>query len=148
MEILNQILSSSDSWAATIARLTVGLIILPHGIQKVFGLYGGEGFSGTMKRFTKEMGFPSIIAFLIISIEFFGAVFLILGFASRIMALGVIVLMIGAILVSHRQYGYFLNWHNTKEGEGMQFNLLMIGTCIVVMILGSGKIGLDNFINL
>lgn len=148
MEILNQIFSTSDSWAATIARLTVGLIMLPHGMQKVFGLYGGEGFTKTMKRFTNDMGYPSIIAFLIIFFEFFGAVGLIVGFASRIMAFGIIILMIGAILVAHRQYGYFLNWHNTKEGEGMQFNLLMIGICIVVMILGSGKMGLDNFINL
>ncbi|OSY87587.1 hypothetical protein WH52_10850 [Tenacibaculum holothuriorum] len=147
MELLNQIFSTSSSWAATVARLTVGLIMLPHGMQKIFGLYGGEGFSRTMRRFTNDMQYPSIIAFLIIFFEFFGAIGLIVGFASRIMAFGIIILMIGAIVEVHRHHGYFLNWHNTKEGEGMQFNLLMIGAALVVIILGSGNLSVDGILN-
>ncbi|MDY7396085.1 DoxX family protein [Aureibaculum sp. 2210JD6-5] len=146
MEILNQIFSTSSGWAATVARLTVGLIMLPHGMQKMFGWYGGEGFTGTTNRFTEGMGYPSIIAFLIIFFEFFGAIGLIVGFASRFMAFGIIILMIGAIAQVHRHYGYFLNWHNTMEGEGMQFNLLMIGVAFVVMILGSGNLSVDSLI--
>ncbi|MGY0407092.1 MAG: DoxX family protein [Polaribacter sp.] len=147
MEILNTIFSTSSGWGATVARVTIGLIMLPHGMQKMFGWYGGEGFSKTIKRFSQDMGYPTIIAFLIIFFEFFGAIGLIFGVASRFFAFGILVLMIAAIVTVHWKNGYFLNWHNTLEGEGMQFNLLMIGVAIVVIILGSGKLSLDNYIN-
>lgn len=62
------------------------------------------------------------------------------------MVFGIMVLMIGSIIAVHWQNGYFLNWHNTMEGEGMQFNLLMIGVVIVVMILSSGKLSIENLI--
>lgn len=144
MEIINLIFKTNNSWAATVARLTLGLIMIPHGMQKIFGMFGGDGFLGTMNRFSEGMGYPSIIAFLIIFFEFFGALGLILGFASRFMAFGILVLMVGAIVEVHYQYGYFLNWHGTMQGEGMQFNLLMIGVCLVTIILGSGKYSLDR----
>lgn len=144
---LHLLLDSSSVWGAFAARLTVGLIMLPHGLQKMFGWFGGRGFMRTMERFTvEEFNYPSIIAFLIIFFEFFGALFVVLGFFSRFMAFGIAVVMIGAIAVAHWEYGYFMNWHTKMQGEGSEFNLLMIGACIVVMILGSGKYSIDQYL--
>lgn len=93
------------------------------------------------------MGSPLVIAFHIIFFEFFGAISLIIGFASHFMAFGILVIMIGAITIVHYHNGYFLNWHNTKEGEGIQFNLLMIGICIGLITLGPGTNSIDCLIN-
>lgn len=145
--LLQLLLESSSSWGAFAARLTVGLIMLPHGCQKMFGWFGGRNFMRTMKRFTaEEFNYPFIIAFLIIFFEFFGALFLVFGLFSRLMAFGIAVVMIGAIVVAHWKYGYFLNWHGEMKGEGSEFNLLMIGVCIVIIILGSGKYSMDNLL--
>lgn len=80
-----------------IARITAGIIILPHGLQKLLGLYGGYGFSATLDFFT-TIGIPKIIGFLIISGESIGAFLLIIGLLGRISALGLILIMLGAIL--------------------------------------------------
>ena len=80
-----------------IARITAGIIILPHGLQKLLELYGGYGFSATLNFFT-TIGIPKIIGFLIISGESIGAFLLIIGLLGRISALGLILIMLGAIL--------------------------------------------------
>ena len=49
--------TEADS-AATVARLALGLMILPHGLQKAFGLFGGYGFEGTMGFMTGTLGIP------------------------------------------------------------------------------------------
>ena len=61
--------TNTDS-AATVARLALGLMILPHGLQKAFGLFGGYGFEGTMGFFTGTLGIPAAFAFLAIVADF------------------------------------------------------------------------------
>jgi len=128
-----------------IARITAGIIILPHGLQKLLGMYGGYGFSATLDFFT-TMGIPKIIGFLIISGESFGALFLIIGLVGRISALGLILIMLGAIFMVHMQYGLFMNWFGNQAGQGYEFHLLVIGLSLIVLLKGSGKWSLDQFI--
>jgi putative oxidoreductase len=91
----NKIFSTNNDWTGLITRLTIGLIIFPHGAQKILGWFGGYGFNGTMDYFTSSTGYHLtwIIAFLVIMIEFFGAISLILGFASRLWAIAMIILL-------------------------------------------------------
>lgn len=128
-----------------IARITAGIIILPHGLQKLLGLYGGYGFSATLDFFT-TMGIPKIIGFLIISGKSFGAFLLIIGLLGRISALGLILIMLGAIFMVHMQYGLFMNWFGNQAGQGYEFHLLVIGLSLIVLLKGSGKWSLDQFI--
>jgi putative oxidoreductase len=46
---------TDDTWTGLILRLTLGLVMFPHGAQKLLGWYGGFGFSGTMRFFTETM---------------------------------------------------------------------------------------------
>ncbi|MEE9369090.1 MAG: DoxX family membrane protein, partial [Pontiella sp.] len=41
-----------------LVRLTLGLVMFPHGAQKLLGWFGGYGFTGTMSFFTEQMGIP------------------------------------------------------------------------------------------
>ena len=128
-----------------IARITAGIIILPHGLQKLLGLYGGYGFSATLDFFT-TMGIPKIIGFLIISGESIGAFLLIIGLLGRISALGLILIMLGAIFMVHLQYWLFMNWFGNQAWQGYEFHLLVIGLSLIVLLKGSGKWSLDQFI--
>lgn len=136
--------TTKNEWAGFITRVTVGLIILPHGLQKLFGMFGGYGFDGTMGFFTNTMHLPWIIGFIVIMIESFGALSLIIGFASRFWSALMVALMIGAITTSHLQNGFFMNWFGTQKGEGYEYHLLVIGLSLATLVIGSGKHSLDR----
>lgn len=44
---------TKESWASVPTRLALGIVMFPHGAQKMLGWYGGNGFSGTMAFFTE-----------------------------------------------------------------------------------------------
>lgn len=137
----------NNDWTGLITRITIGLILFPHGAQKMLGLFGGYGFSGTMSFFTGTMHLPWIIGFLVIIIEFFGSLSLIAGFSSRIWSAIIIIQMIGIILTSHIDNGFFMNWFGTQKGEGYEYHLLVIGLAIATVANGSGKYSVDGIID-
>ncbi len=141
--MLNSIFKTDDDFAIFIARLALGIVILPHGLQKLLGLFGGPGFSGTVGFFVQQ-GIPSVIAFLIIICESFGSIGLIIGFLSRLAALGITLIMLGAIFLVHYPNGFFMNWFGAQKGEGFEFHILAIGLGLVVLIKGAGKWSVDR----
>lgn len=132
--------------AGLFLRLTLGLIMFPHGAQKLLGLFGGHGFKPSMNFFTGVMKLPKIIAFLVIVLEFFCSVALVAGFATSISALVFIVIMAGAIKTTNLQNGFFMNWFGNQKGEGYEFHLLVIGIGIALLFTGSGPLAIDNLI--
>ncbi len=143
----NRIFNTRNDLTGFIIRLTLGIILFPHGAQKLLGKFGGYGFSGTMGFFTGTMHLPWIIAFLVIIIEFFGSLSFLVGFASRIWAILTIILMIGIIATSHIDNGFFMNWFGNQKGEGYEYHLLVIGLSLATLVNGSGKYSLDKFIS-
>ncbi|HET9055984.1 MAG TPA: DoxX family protein [Chitinophagaceae bacterium] len=141
-----KIFKTSDNWSDLIIRLTIGIILLPHGAQKMLGMFGGYGFTGTMGFFTGTLHLPWIIGFLVIIIEFVGALALIVGLGSRVWAALTILLMIGIIYTSHLDNGFFMNWFGNQKGEGYEFHLLIIGLSLATLISGSGKYSLDKLL--
>src|SRR5258706_14105410 len=105
-DMKNRIFETNSDWSGLIARLTIGFILFPHGAQKMLGWFGGYGFSGTMNFFTNSVGLSWIVAFMVIVIEFVGALSLIAGFASRLWALLTIILMIGIVFTVHLNNGF------------------------------------------
>lgn len=138
------LLKTNNSFAPTLARLTLGIVFFPHGAQKVIGWFGGYGFSGTMHAFTDQMHIPVVFAFLAIMAEFLGSLGLITGFLSRIAALGIATNMVVAIAMVHHVNGFFMNWQGNQKGEGIEYHLLAIGLALIVIIYGAGKVSLDN----
>ena len=138
------LLDGPATWAPTIARLALGVVILPHGLQKLVGAFGGAGFDGTIEHFTVGMGLPWIVAFAVIMFESVGALMLLLGLLSRLAAAGITAVMIGAIVMVHAEVGWFMNWNGDQAGEGFEFHLLAIGLAAIVMVAGGGKISLDR----
>ena len=145
--IMKQLLFSSDgNWEGFILRITLGGIMLPHGLQKMFGLFGGYGFKSTVDFFTKSMNLPWLIAVLIVLAEFFGSALLLAGLGSRLCAIVFIVIMIGAIITTNYSNGLFMNWFGNQKGEGIEYHLLVIAICVTILLVGSGKFSIDQVI--
>src|ERR1700688_3879016 len=116
--MIRRLYATDDSTATSILRLVLGVVFFAHGAQKMLGWFGGFGFAGTMGFFTDMMHIPAPLAFLAIAAEFFGGIGLLLGFLTRIAALGIAVNMSVAIATVHHAFGLFMNWTGTQKGEG------------------------------
>lgn len=141
-----KIFMTNDNSATFVVRLLLGLVFFPHGMQKLFGWFGGYGFEGTMGFFTGKLGIPSVFAFLAIMAESLGSLGLILGCVTRVAAFGITVTMAVAVMMLHVQNGFFMNWFGTQKGEGYEYHLLAIGMGIALMIAGGGKWSVDRLI--
>jgi putative oxidoreductase len=130
----------------TLLRVGVGATFAAHGAQKLFGWFGGNGFSGTMGFFTNVMYLPWLVAFLVIIGESLGSLALIAGFLTRFTAASFIVIMLGAIATSHWPQGFFMNWFGQQQGEGFEYHLLVIGMSAALVLAGGGKWSIDGVI--
>ncbi|MEI7503981.1 MAG: DoxX family protein [Paludibacter sp.] len=139
--------TDQQSWSLLVVRLALGAVLLPHGMQKALGLFGGYGFAGTVG-FFQSMGMPFIIGTLVILAEFIGSIGVIIGLGSRFMAASILLTMTGAmVLGGHINNGFFMNWFGVQKGEGIEYFVLMIGLALAVVIGGSGKFSFDNLIS-
>jgi putative oxidoreductase len=139
-----KLLQTNDDTVALVLRLMLGVVFFPHGMQKLFGWFGGYGFEGTMGFFTGKLGIPALFAFLAIVAESFGAIALILGLGTRVAALSIAVEMAVAAMMLHVQNGFFMNWFGNQKGEGYEFHLLAVGMAVALMIAGGGKWSVDR----
>ncbi len=144
--MLKRFLSTEDSLASLIIRVTLGAVMLPHGAQKALGMFGGGGFAATMQGMSQGMGIPSFVVLLIIASEFLGSMGLILGVATRFCAFGTFSIMTGAIFLVHLPNGFFMNWFGNQAGEGFEYHLLAIGMAVALMIAGGGRWSVDRFL--
>jgi putative oxidoreductase len=141
---MKKIFQTADSWSLLVLRLALGIIIFPHGAQKLFGWFGGNGFSATMGFFTNKMNIPAFFAFLAIMAESLGSMGLLVGLLTRVAAFGVLCNMIVAIAMVHWPNGFFMNWFGKQKGEGFEYHLLVIGICLALIISGGGKWSVDR----
>jgi putative oxidoreductase len=146
-KLFASLFNTNDSYANLILRIILGSVFFPHGAQKLLGWFGGYGFTASMNFFTTGAQLPWILAFLIIMTESIGSLVLIIGFFSRIAALGMTSLMLGAISLVHYKQGFFMNWFGTKKGEGFEYHLLALGISLAILISGAGKFSIDRFIH-
>lgn len=144
--VAQRILATPHDVSQTLLRLTLALVIFPHGAQKLLGWWGGYGFSGTMGYLTSQVGLPWLLAFVVILAESVGALALAAGLLSRVTAAGIAAVMVGAIFTAHLQYGFFMNWSGNQAGEGFEYHLLALGIALAVLIRGGGAWSLDRLL--
>lgn len=137
------LLTDKDNATAFIIRIGLGIVIFPHGAQKLLGWFGGYGYTGTMSFFTETVGLPYILGVIVILAESAGALMLIAGIASRFAALGILAAMIGAMFTDHIGNGFFMNWFGNQAGEGIEYFILAIAMSIAVLASGSGRWSVD-----
>lgn len=141
--MLKKLMQTDDDVGRLIVRLALGIVMFPHGAQKLLGWFGGGGFAGTMQGMT-SMGLPAVVVFLVILCEFFGSLSLISGFLGRVGAFGILCVMLGAVFTVHLPNGFFMNWMGNQKGEGYEYHLLAIGMALAIILKGSGAFSIDR----
>lgn len=133
---------TSASAAALPLRIVIGVAFFAHGAQKLLGIWGGGGISGTAVFFAKT-GIPlaSFFAVVVSLVEFFGGIVIFLGLYTRWAAIPLSIDMIVALFSVHIKKGFFVN----KGGFELVF--LLLGCAIALVILGSGVLSLDRFMS-
>lgn len=147
MKQLSYFFKTDEHDSGLIARITLALVILPHGAQLSFGWFGGPGFESAMDHFTQVENLPWLVGFTVIMLQVVGTLALLLGFMGRFFAAAMIVLFLGMIITSHLHHGFFMNWFGNQEGEGFEYHLLVIGLATTVLMNGSGAFSVDSVIS-
>src|SRR5256714_6394681 len=142
----NTLFATDDSIPVAVLRLVLGVVFFAHGAQEMLGWFGGFGVSGTVGYMNSMLHIPKPLALLAIAAEFFGSLGLILGFLTRIAALGIATNMIVATWMVHRHFGFFINWTGAQKGEGFEFHLLALAIAAFLVIRGAGAFSVDGAI--
>jgi putative oxidoreductase len=137
---------TNRSWPNLVIRLALGVVMFPHGAQKLLGWFGGAGFQATLQAMTTKAGLPTSVAFLVIIGESIGSIALIVGFATRFVSASFIIIMVGAIQMMHWKHGFFMNWFGQKVGEGFEYHVLVIAMSAALLIAGGGRWSVDGWI--
>jgi putative oxidoreductase len=121
-------------------RIVTGAFLLPHGAQKLFGLFGGD-INHAAAFFSKVGIEPALpLAYATGVVEFFGGLLLALGLLTRIAAAAVVVMMAVAILSVHLANGYF--WTSL----GYEYPLMWGLFAFAIFLHGGGRFSLDRAI--
>jgi putative oxidoreductase len=119
-------------------RFFTGLFLIPHGAQKLFGLFGGD-ITKTAGFFTKiglDPGLP--LAYLVGGVEFFGGILIAIGLFTRFAAGGATILLFVAAFYVHMSNGFF--W----TGRGYEYPLLWGLLALAIFFGGGGKYSVDS----
>ncbi len=120
-------------YAALVLRLALGLMFVAHGALKLFVFTP----AGTVGYFA-SLGLPAIFAYLTIAAELGGGVLLLLGVATRPVALALIPLLIGAGVLGHGGNG----WVFSNQGGGWEYPAFLVVAAVVQVLLGDGAAAL------
>jgi len=141
--MFNEFLRTDNSPAQLFIRVALGVVMFPHGAQKVLGWFGGPGITKTLQAFA-GMGFPQWSVVALMGVESLGAMLLVFGFLTRLWAIGIGASITICMFLSHVQHGFFMNWFGQQQGEGFEYHLLVIGICVALLIKGGGALSMDR----
>ncbi len=141
--MFKEFLRTDNSPAQLFIRLALGVVMFPHGAQKVLGWFGGTGMTKTFQAFA-EMGFPAWSVAALMTVECLGAVLLVFGFLTRLWAIGLGTSITICMFLNHVQNGFFMNWFGQQKGEGFEYHLLVLGICLALLIKGGGALSVDR----
>jgi putative oxidoreductase len=136
MSRIETLLSSSTArdTGATVLRVALGAVFLAHAGAKAFIFT----FAGTA-RFFEAHGFPGWTAWPVFLAELLGGLALVAGFRTRLVALGLVPVMLGA-LKPHLANG----WMFTNSGGGWEYVAFLLLALVTQALIGSGAFALDG----
>jgi len=123
-----------------ILRLALGITFLAHGRDK---LKNPAGFAGFLRQI--HIPAPLLNAWLVALLETVGAVLVILGVATRVLALGLAIDMVVALATVRIGKAPFASG---PQGAGWELEFLLLAVSIALVFTGAGRFALDSYLGL
>jgi putative oxidoreductase len=128
----------AERWAYPFIRIVVGAFLIPHGMQKLFGAFGGD-INQTAAFFSKVGIEPALLlAYAVGCIELFGGILIAIGLFTRVAAAAVVIMMTVAVVKVHFANGYF--WTN----GGWQYPAMWGLLALAIFFRGGGECSVDR----
>ena len=128
------------SYGILLLRVIAGTTMAGHGLQKLFGWFGGPGPKGTAEMF-RSLGFPAVAAMAVLAgLAETSGLLLAFGFVTPLAALAIAVVMLNAIGSVHWKNGFW------NSAGGFEFPLLMLCAVVAVSATGPGRFSLDRLL--
>ncbi len=145
--MLENIFSPFSDWGLVILRLALGITFLIHGWPKLNPngpMKGPAGFAGGLKQMGVPL--PLFFAWVVALWETAGAVLLILGLGTRILAAGFAIdMLVATWLVKRRMMK--ANFMDQKV-QGWEFEFALLAQALALLFTGAGRIALDRIVGL
>ena len=127
-----------------ILRVGLGVVLAAHGMQKLFGWWGGQGLNG-FKDSLSDVGYQhaDILAYVSAGGEIVAGALLVLGLFTPVAAAGALAFLINGLLATisakphSHTFAYFLP-------DGHEYQITLIVMAIAVVLAGPGRYGLDG----
>ncbi|MET9327994.1 DoxX family protein [Tsukamurella sp. NPDC003166] len=130
-----------------VLRVAVGVILAAHGVQKLFGIWGGPGIDGFARYLQNgndpSVGFQRFTKVLSIGtgvIELGGGAMLVLGLLTPIAAAGAVGVMLSAGLFKLTTAGHGFVFF---APNGVEYELMLVLAAVAILLAGPGRLSLD-----
>jgi putative oxidoreductase len=141
-------MKNQQHWAPLLLRLVTGTGFMVHGFAKLSR--GPAGFEKLLAQIGVPL--PHFMAWATALLEFFGGLLLLLGAFVVIISIPLVVTMLVAMFTIHIRYGFssIKTTGLTPDGPvfgppGYEINLLYIACLVSLIIMGAGKLSIDNW---
>lgn len=132
------IYSALEPFSLPILRVVMGLTLVPHGCQKLFGWFGGMGFAGFTNAFDKMGWHPAAFWVALVALtEAVGGLMLAFGFLTRFAAAAIVIFMLNAIWATSARGFFWLH-------GGLEYSLVILAVALVFLIRGGGHYSVDR----
>ncbi len=126
-----------------IFRIGLGVVLVAHGLQKLFGWWGGQGLTG-FKNSLSDVGYQhaDILTYVAAGGEILAGVLLVLGLFTPLAAAGALAYLINGLLAgvsaqpAPRSFPFFLP-------SGYEYQITLIVMAAAVILIGPGRYGFD-----
>ncbi len=130
-----------------VLRLILGFIFIYAGSQKLFGWFGGGGFSATLEMSQQKSGIPPVAMAIAIFAEFFGGLGVLFGVLTRIAALGIFCTMsVAAFMGIRDNYAQLFGNKQSMAMLFIGFPLACWGIAMLLMLVGGGNYTLESML--
>ncbi len=126
-----------------VLRVAVGALLIGHGLQNLFGLWGGPGLGG-FRDYLSDMGFryADILAYIASGGEIAAGALLVLGLFAPVAAAGALAYLVTGLLAevadanADARLSAFLT-------DGHEYEVILLCAVVAIILVGPGRYGLD-----
>ncbi|MFC4553410.1 MULTISPECIES: DoxX family protein [Halorussus] len=132
--------TTSSDLGIALVRLAVGVVMVVHGIGKLFGVGPSAAPLGEFGGFLGSLGvpLPTLVALGVALVETVGGLFVLAGFLTRYAAALFAADMLAATLLVHLPRGF------SVANGGYEFTLTLFLAALALVFLGSGSFSVDR----